>query len=53
MYQRRAIAAGLAIGLAGLLNLYLGSGLLGALAFGLGLLVVCALKLDLFTGKMR
>lgn len=53
MYQRRAIAAGLAIGLAGLLNLYLGGGLLGALAFGLGLLVVCALKLDLFTGKMR
>lgn len=40
------------IGLAGLLNLYLG-GLLGALAFGIGLLSVCVLQLDLFTGKMR
>lgn len=40
------------IGLAGLLYLYIG-GALGALAFGLGLLGVCALKLDLFTGKMR
>ena len=41
------------IGLAGLLNLYLGGGLPGALAFGLGLLSVCALQLDLFTGKIR
>lgn len=53
MYQKKAIAAGLVIGLAGLLNCYLGGGLPGALAFGLGLLAVCALKLDLFTGKMR
>lgn len=43
----------MAIGLAGLLNCYLGGGLQGAIAFGLGLLIVCALKLDLFTGKMR
>ena len=42
MYNHRAIAAGIMIGLAGLLNLYLG-GLLGALAFGIGLLSVCAL----------
>ncbi len=53
MYKGRALAAGMAIGLAGLLNCYLGGGYLGALAFGLGLLVVLALKLDLFTGKMR
>ena len=43
----------MAIGLAGLLNCYFGGGYLGALAFGLGLLAVLALKLDLFTGKMR
>lgn len=53
MYQKRAISAGMMIGLAGLLNLYLGGGVPGALAFGLGLLTVCALQLDLFTGKMR
>lgn len=41
------------IGLAGLLNLLLGGGISGAIAFGLGLLAVCALKLDLFTGKIR
>lgn len=52
MYNKRSIAAGAMIGLAGLLYLYIG-GALGALAFGLGLLSVCALKLDLFTGKMR
>ena len=52
MYNKRSICAGVMIGLAGLLYLYLG-GALGALAFGLGLLAVCALKLDLFTGKMR
>lgn len=52
MYQKRSIAAGMMIGLAGLLNLYL-NGILGALAFGLGLLSVCALQLDLFTGKIR
>lgn len=43
----------MAIGLAGLLNCYFGGGMQGAIAFGLGLLVVLALKLDLFTGKMR
>lgn len=53
MYQNRSVAAGMMIGLAGLLNLYFGGGLLGALAFGLGLLSVCALQLDLFTGKIR
>ena len=53
MYQSRAIAAGIAIGLAGLLNLSLGGGIPGAIAFGLGLLVVCGLQLDLFTGKIR
>ncbi len=53
LYKARSIAAGMAIGLAGLLNCYLGGGLQGAIAFGLGLLVVLALKLDLFTGKMR
>ena len=53
MYQKRAIPAGMMIGLAGLLNLYLGGGVPGALAFGLGLLTVCVLQLDLFTGKMR
>jgi len=52
MYNKRSIAAGVMIGLAGLLYLYVG-GLIGAFAFGLGLLSVCALKLDLFTGKMR
>lgn len=52
MYNKRSIAAGAMIGLAGLLYLYIG-GALGALAFGLGLLSVCALRLDLFTGKMR
>ena len=52
MYNKRSIAAGAMIGLAGLLYLYIG-GALGAFAFGLGLLSVCALKLDLFTGKMR
>ena len=53
LYQNRSVAAGMMIGLAGLLNLYFGGGLLGALAFGLGLLSVCALQLDLFTGKIR
>ena len=53
MYNGRAIAAGMAIGLAGLLNLHLGGGLPGALAFGIGLLLVCVLRLDLLTGKMR
>ena len=53
MYKARALAGGMAIGLAGLLNCYLGGGYLGSIAFGLGLLVVLALKLDLFTGKMR
>lgn len=53
MYKHRSIAAGLMIGLAAMLNLKLEGGLLGALAFGLGLLTVCALQLDLFTGKMR
>ena len=53
MYKGRALAAGMAIGLAGLLNCYFGGGYVGAIAFGFGLLVVLALKLDLFTGKMR
>ena len=53
MYKARSMAAGMAIGLAGLLNCYLGGRLQGSIAFGLGLLVVLALKLDLFTGKMR
>ena len=52
MYRKHSIAAGMMIGLAGLLNLYL-DGVKGALAFGLGLLTVCVLQLDLFTGKMR
>lgn len=43
MYKHRSIAAGLLIGLAAMLNLKLEGGLLGALAFGLGLLTVCAL----------
>ena len=53
MYKGRALAAGMAIGLAGLLNCYFGGGYVGAIAFGFGLLIVLALKLDLFTGKMR
>ena len=40
------------IGLACILNLKIG-GLIGALFFSLGLLGVCVLQLDLFTGKMR
>ena len=40
------------IGLACILNLKIG-GLVGALFFSLGLLGVCVLQLDLFTGKMR
>lgn len=51
MYHYRSVAAGMMIGLAGLLNLSLG-GIPGAIAFGLGLLAVCKLQLDLFTGKM-
>lgn len=49
----KSIGAGFAIGLAGLLNLYFGGGLFGAIAFGLGLLIVCALQLNLCTGKIR
>ena len=38
------------IGLGAILNLQLG-GILGAVAFSLGLFTVCVLQLDLFTGK--
>ena len=51
MYKFRGIAAGMMIGMAAMLNLQIG-GILGACFFSLGLLAVCALQLDLFTGKI-
>lgn len=53
MYNGRGIAAGLAIGLTTLLYLELEGGIVGALCIGLGFLIVVALKLDLFTAKVR
>lgn len=50
MYQYRSVCAGMMIGLGAILNLQLGD-ILGACFFSLGLLTVCVLQLDLFTGK--
>lgn len=52
MYHYRAMAAGMALGIACLVNLAIG-GIVGALFFTVGLLGICVLELDLFTGKVR
>lgn len=47
----KGIAAGLILGVAALVNLMYG-GLIGAIFFALGLVTICVLELNLFTGKM-
>ena len=47
----KGICAGMLIGLAALVNLRYG-GLVGAIFFATGLVIICSLKLNLFTGKM-
>ena len=47
----KSIFAGMLIGLAGLVNLSVGGGVIGALLFSFGLYVIVNFKLDLFTGK--
>ncbi len=49
--MRKAVGAGIVIGVAADLSSRIG-GLWGALAFSIGLLVVCACGLSLFTGKV-
>lgn len=49
--MRKAVGAGIVIGVAADLSSRIG-GLWGALAFSIGLLVVCACGLNLFTGKV-
>ena len=47
-----SILAGIAISLGCIVNLSVGGGVIGATFFSLGLLLVCARKMALFTGKV-
>lgn len=48
----QAIYAGIVIGLAAAANLAVGGGIIGAAIFSFALLMICALKFHLFTGKV-
>lgn len=48
----KAYYAGIIIGLGAAVNLAVGGGILGAALFSFALLMICALELDLFTGKV-
>ena len=48
----KAIFAGIAIGLAGIIYLKLDNNILGAALFSFGLMIVCAYSLNLYTGKI-
>lgn len=48
----KAYYAGIIIGLGAVVNLAVGGGILGAALFSFALLMICALELDLFTGKV-
>lgn len=48
----QAIYAGIVIGLAAAANLAVGGGIVGAAIFSFALLMICALKFHLFTGKV-
>lgn len=50
-YFTKAFLAGLMISIGGFVNLSLG-GIAGALFFAVGLYAICALELNLYTGKI-